>query len=93
MAIDSSILAGESPWTEEPGRATIESDTTEATEHEHLYPCSGNIYTPALRKLSFLIYNMGIIVLSHSDFKDSVKLCLLTSGTQCSTRGIYLKKS
>ena len=34
MAIDSSILAGESPWTEEPGRATIESDTTEATEHE-----------------------------------------------------------
>ena len=28
MAIHSSILAGESPWTEEPGRATTESDTT-----------------------------------------------------------------
>ena len=42
---------------------------------------SMNIYTAAVG-LSFLIYNMGIIVLSHSDFKDSVKLCLLTSGTQ-----------
>ena len=41
MAIHSSILAGESPRTEEPGRATTESDTTEATEHEHLYRCSG----------------------------------------------------
>ena len=30
------------PWTEDSGRATItESDTTEATEHKHLYCCSG----------------------------------------------------
>ena len=34
MATNSSILAGEVPWSEEPGpRGHKESDTTEATEH------------------------------------------------------------
>ena len=42
MATHSSVLAWETPWTEEPGKTTVhgvaESDTTEATEHTPAMP-------------------------------------------------------
>ena len=42
MATHSSVLAWETPWTEEPGKTTVhgvaESDTTEATKHTPAMP-------------------------------------------------------
>ena len=39
MAVQSSILAGKIPWTEEPGdySGITESDTT---EHDHMHACN-----------------------------------------------------